>query len=378
MDFILDRKKVSMTASGCKNTSNKKLAVFDWLCDLPETRQDTDFVEVQFKNTRKGYYLNNTKILLEKGDMVAVEASPGHDVGEVTLVGRLVLNQMKKNGLSPETIEVKRVYRKVKQSDMERYYEAKAKEHETMIRARQIAESLNLNMKIGDVEYLGDGNKAIFYYIADERVDFRQLIKVFVDTFHIRVEMRQIGARQEAGRIGAIGPCGRELCCASWMSTFASVSTSSARHQDVSTNPQRLAGQCTKLKCCMNFEIDTYMDLLKDFPPKDITLETKDAVYYHFKTDLFKKLMTYSSSKQLAANLVTLPVERVKEIIEMNKKGIKPDTLEGEKQESVEAPKDDYQNVVGQDSLTRFDKAKKKKKRHKHRNNNHHQNNAKE
>lgn len=378
MDFILDRKKVPMTASGCKNTSNKKLAVFDWLCDLPETRQDTDFVEVQFKNTRKGYYLNNTKILLEKGDMVAVEASPGHDVGEVTLVGRLVLNQMKKNGLSPETIEVKRVYRKAKQSDMERYYEAKAKEHETMIRARQIAESLNLNMKIGDVEYLGDGNKAIFYYIADERVDFRQLIKVFVDTFHIRVEMRQIGARQEAGRIGAIGPCGRELCCASWMSTFASVSTSSARHQDVSTNPQRLAGQCTKLKCCMNFEIDTYMDLLKDFPPKDITLETKDAVYYHFKTDLFKKLMTYSSSKQLAANLVTLPVERVKEIIEMNKKGIKPDTLEGEKQESMEVPKDDYQNVVGQDSLTRFDKAKKKKKRHKHRNNNHHQNNVKE
>lgn len=378
MDFILDRKKVPMTASGCKNTSNKKLAVFDWLCDLSETRQDTDFVEVQFKNTRKGYYLNNTKILLEKGDMVAVEASPGHDVGEVTLVGRLVLNQMKKNGLSPETIEVKRVYRKAKQSDMERYYEAKAKEHETMIRARQIAESLNLNMKIGDVEYLGDGNKAIFYYIADERVDFRQLIKVFVDTFHIRVEMRQIGARQEAGRIGAIGPCGRELCCASWMSTFASVSTSSARHQDVSTNPQRLAGQCTKLKCCMNFEIDTYMDLLKDFPPKDITLETKDAVYYHFKTDLFKKLMTYSSSKQLAANLVTLPVERVKEIIEMNKKGIKPDTLEGEKQESMEVPKDDYQNVVGQDSLTRFDKAKKKKKRHKHRNNNHHQNNAKE
>lgn len=378
MDFILDRKKVPMTASGCKNTSNKKLAVFDWLCDLPETRQDTDFVEVQFKNTRKGYYLNNTKILLEKGDMVAVEASPGHDVGEVTLVGRLVLNQMKKNGLLPETIEVKRVYRKAKQSDMERYYEAKAKEHETMIRARQIAESLNLNMKIGDVEYLGDGNKAIFYYIADERVDFRQLIKVFVDTFHIRVEMRQIGARQEAGRIGAIGPCGRELCCASWMSTFASVSTSSARHQDVSTNPQRLAGQCTKLKCCMNFEIDTYMDLLKDFPPKDITLETKDAVYYHFKTDLFKKLMTYSSSKQLAANLVTLPVERVKEIIDMNKKGIKPDTLEGEKQESMEVPKDDYQNVVGQDSLTRFDKAKKKKKRHKHRNNNHHQNNAKE
>lgn len=375
MDFILDKNKAQINATGCKNTTNKKLAVFDWLCDLPETKLDTDFVEVQFKNTRKGYYLNNTKILLEKGDMVAVEASPGHDVGEVTMVGRLVLNQMKKNGVSPDTIEVRRVYRKAKQSDMERYHEAKAKEHQTMIKARQIAESMNLNMKIGDVEYLGDGNKAIFYYIADERVDFRQLIKVFVDTFHIRVEMRQIGARQEAGRIGAIGPCGRELCCASWMSTFASVSTSSARHQDVSTNPQRLAGQCTKLKCCMNFEIDTYMDLLKDFPSKDIILETKDAVYYHFKTDLFKRLMTYSSAKQMAANLVTLPVEKVKEVIEMNKHGIKPDSLEITEKETTQTSQNDYQNVVGQDSLTRFDKSKKKK-RHKHRNN-HQQNPSK-
>ena len=376
MDFILDKNKAQINATGCKNTTNKKLAVFDWLCDLPETKLDTDFVEVQFKNTRKGYYLNNTKILLEKGDMVAVEASPGHDVGEVTMVGRLVLNQMKKNGVSPDTIEVRRVYRKAKQSDMERYHEAKAKEHQTMIKARQIAESMNLNMKIGDVEYLGDGNKAIFYYIADERVDFRQLIKVFVDTFHIRVEMRQIGARQEAGRIGAIGPCGRELCCASWMSTFASVSTSSARHQDVSTNPQRLAGQCTKLKCCMNFEIDTYMDLLKDFPSKDIILETKDAVYYHFKTDLFKRLMTYSSAKQMAANLVTLPVEKVKEVIEMNKHGIKPDSLEITEKETTQTSQNDYQNVVGQDSLTRFDKSKKKKKHHKHRNN-HQQNPSK-
>lgn len=376
MDFILDKNKAQINATGCKNTTNKKLAVFDWLCDLPETKLDTDFVEVQFKNTRKGYYLNNTKILLEKGDMVAVEASPGHDVGEVTMVGRLVLNQMKKNGVSPDTIEVRRVYRKAKQSDMERYHEAKAKEHQTMIKARQIAESMNLNMKIGDVEYLGDGNKAIFYYIADERVDFRQLIKVFVDTFHIRVEMRQIGARQEAGRIGAIGPCGRELCCASWMSTFASVSTSSARHQDVSTNPQRLAGQCTKLKCCMNFEIDTYMDLLKDFPSKDIMLETKDAVYYHFKTDLFKGLMTYSSAKQMAANLVTLSVEKVKEVIEMNKRGIKPDSLEIAEKETTQTPQNDYQNVVGQDSLTRFDKSKKKKKHHKHRNN-HQQNPSK-
>lgn len=370
MDFQLDKSRCNLNASGCKNTSNKKLASYDWLCSYPDTKHDTDFVEVQFKNTRKGFYLNNTKILLEKGDMVAVEASPGHDVGEVTMVGRLVLHQMRKSGVSPSTIEVRRVYRKAKQSDMERYYEAKAKEHETMIKARQIAESLNLNMKIGDVEYLGDGNKAIFYYIADERVDFRQLIKVFVDTFHIRVEMRQIGARQEAGRIGAIGPCGRELCCASWMSSFASVSTSAARHQDISPNPQRLAGQCSKLKCCMNFEIDTYMDLAKDFPPKDATLETQDATYYHFKTDLFKRLITYSSSKQTASNLVTLSVERAKEIIAMNKRGERPATIGNEATAQQAAPQADYQNVVGQDSLTRFDKAKKKKRRNKSRNRN--------
>ncbi len=364
MDFILDRNKAQLNSQGSQSTSDKKLAVHDWLCDLPETKRDTDFVEVQFKNTRKGYYLNNLNLPLEKGDMVAVEASPGHDVGEVTLVGRLVLAQMKKNGVAPTSPDIRRIYRKAKQSDMERYNEAKAKEHKTMIRARQIAESMNLNMKIGDVEFLGDGNKAIFYYIADERVDFRQLIKVLVETFHIRVEMRQIGARQEAGRIGAIGPCGRELCCSSWMSTFASVSTSSARHQDISTNPQRLAGQCTKLKCCMNFEIDTYMDLLKDFPAKDITLETQDATYYHFKTDIFKRLITYSSSKQIAANLVTMSVEKVWEIIEMNKRGEKPVALENEAKTADAAVQADYQNVVGQDSLTRFDK-KKKKKRHK-------------
>ncbi len=373
MDFILDRNKAQLNAQGSQSTSDKKLAVHDWLCDLPETKRDTDFVEVQFKNTRKGYYLNNLNLPLEKGDMVAVEASPGHDVGEVTLVGRLVLAQMKKNGVAPNSTDIRRIYRKAKQSDMDRYNEAKAKEHKTMIRARQIAESMNLNMKIGDVEFLGDGNKAIFYYIADERVDFRQLIKVLVETFHIRVEMRQIGARQEAGRIGAIGPCGRELCCSSWMSTFASVSTSSARHQDISTNPQRLAGQCTKLKCCMNFEIDTYMDLLKDFPAKDITLETQDATYYHFKTDIFKGLMTYSSSKQIAANLVTMSVEKVWEIIEMNKRGEKPVALENEAKTADATVQADYQNVVGQDSLTRFDKAKKKKKRHK--NNNQHNNN---
>ncbi len=372
MDYTLNDGKCKLNKSGCKNFSNKKMATVDWLCDLPETKQDTDFVEVQFKNTRKGYYLNSTKIPLEKGDMVAVEVNPGHDIGEVTLVGRLVLAQMKKNGVDPETIEVKRIYRKARPADMERYEEAKAKEHSTMITARQIAERMNLNMKIGDVEYLGDGTKAIFYYIADERVDFRQLIKVFVETFGIRVEMKQIGARQEAGRIGSIGPCGRELCCASWMNNFVSVSTSAARCQDVSLTPQRLAGQCTKLKCCMNFELPVYRDALKDFPSKDIVLQSKEADYFHFKTDVFKRKITYSTSKHLAANLVVLSVERANEIIALNKKGEKVDVMEVEEKDTSkeELVVPDYQNVVGQDSLTRFDKSKRKKKRNKNRNKN--------
>lgn len=372
MDYTLNDGKCKLNKSGCKNFSNKKMATVDWLCDLPETKQDTDFVEVQFKNTRKGYYLNSTKIPLEKGDMVAVEVNPGHDIGEVTLVGRLVLAQMKKNGVDPETIEVKRIYRKARPADMERYEEAKAKEHSTMITARQIAERMNLNMKIGDVEYLGDGTKAIFYYIADERVDFRQLIKVFVETFGIRVEMKQIGARQEAGRIGSIGPCGRELCCASWMNNFVSVSTSAARCQDVSLTPQRLAGQCTKLKCCMNFELPVYRDALKDFPSKDIVLQSKEADYFHFKTDVFKRKITYSTSKHLAANLVVLSVERANEIIALNKKGEKVDVMEVEEKDTSkeELVVPDYQNVVGQDSLTRFDKSKRKKKRSKNRNKN--------
>lgn len=372
MDFTLNDGKCKLNKSGCKNFSNKKMATVDWLCDLPETKQDTDFVEVQFKNTRKGYYLNSTKIPLEKGDMVAVEVNPGHDIGEVTLVGRLVLAQMKKNGIDPETIEIKRIYRKARPADMERYEEAKAKEHSTMITARQIAERMNLNMKIGDVEYLGDGTKAIFYYIADERVDFRQLIKVFVETFGIRVEMKQIGARQEAGRIGSIGPCGRELCCASWMNNFVSVSTSAARCQDVSLTPQRLAGQCTKLKCCMNFELPVYRDALKDFPSKDIVLQSKEADYFHFKTDVFKRKITYSTSKHLAANLVVLSVERANEIIALNKKGEKVDVMEVEEKDTSkeELVVPDYQNVVGQDSLTRFDKSKRKKKRSKNRNKN--------
>ena len=355
-----------MNKKGCNKSSSQKLSTYDWMCDLPETQKDTDFVEVQFKNTRKAYFLNNTKIPLEKGDVVAVESSPGHDIGEVTLVGRLVLLQMKKYNVNPEKIEIKRVYRKAKDTDLEKFQEAKAKEQETMIKARQIAESLKLNMKIGDVEFQGDGNKAIFYYIADERVDFRQLIKVFAETFRVRIEMKQIGARQEAGRIGGIGPCGRELCCSGWMTNFNSVSTSAARIQDISLNPQKLAGQCGKLKCCMNFEVDTYVDASKGFPSKEIQLETLDNTYYHFKTDVFKGLMSYSTSQNFGANIVTISAKRAKEVIALNKKGTKPELLDDHSEE-VKPVVVDYENGVGQDSLTRFDTGKKRPNNNKHK-----------
>lgn len=360
MEQTLNSGGCGVTSKGCACNSRQKLSVHDWLSDLPETIKDTDYIEVQFKNTRKGYYLNSTKIPLEKGDVVAVESSPGHDIGEVTLVGRLVLKQMFKNNFNPERNEVKRVYRKAKETDLEKFQEAKGKEQDTMIKSRQIAENLKLNMKIGDVEFQGDGNKAIFYYIADERVDFRQLIKVFAETFRIRIEMKQIGARQEAGRIGGIGPCGRELCCSGWMTNFNSVSTTAARTQDISLNPQKLAGQCGKLKCCMNFEVDTYNDALKDFPSKELNLETLDNTYYHFKTDVFKGQMSYSTSPNFAANLVTISSQRAKEVIALNKRGMKPDILDVKSEADDKPARVDYENVVGQDSLTRFDTQKKR------------------
>jgi len=349
-----------MYSKGLSKKTDKKLDASNWLCDIPEAQDATEFVEVIFKNTRKGYFRNSNKLRLEKGDVVAVESSPGHDIGTVSLTGQLVLIQMKKNSIDPARSDIKRIYRKARTNDLEKYEEAKAREHDTMIRARKLAEDLKLNMKIGDVEYQGDGNKAIFYYIADERVDFRQLIKVFAETFNIRVEMKQIGARQEAGRIGGIGPCGRPLCCSQWMSNFVSVATSAARYQEISLNPQKLAGQCAKLKCCMNFEVDAYVEAQKDIPSKEIHLETKDATFYHFKTDVFKKEMQYSSSPNMAANITALPVERVKEIIALNKQGIKVDSLEGNDKDEREK-RVDYENVVGQDSLTRFDKKKKNK-----------------
>ncbi len=351
-----------LSCQGC-GRQDKKLNVFDWLVDVPGNLDETDFVEVQFKNTRKGYYLNSNKIPLQKDDIVAVEASPGHDIGTVTLTGSLVLLQMRKARIKSDA-EVRRVYRKAREVDMEKYREAKAKEQDTMIRSRQIAKELGLEMKIGDVEYQGDGNKAIFYYIADGRVDFRQLIKVLADVFRVRIEMKQIGARQEAGRIGGIGPCGRELCCATWLTSFVSVSTSAARFQDISMNPQKLAGQCAKLKCCMNYEVDVYVEAMKRFPARDITLETLDNTYYHFKSDILKREITYSTDKSFAANLVTISTRRAFDVINLNKKGVKPESL-SEDGNIGEPPRID---LLDQDSVTRFDNAKKKKKKKKNTN----------
>ena len=352
-----------LACSGCGRQDNK-LNTYDWMADIPGNADEQDMVEVQFKNTRKGYYKNSNKLPLMKGDIVAVEASPGHDIGTVTLTGRLVPLQMKKANIRLDA-EIKRVYRKAKPVDMEKYEEAKSREHQTMIRSRKIAEELGLKMKIGDVEYQGDGNKAIFYYIADERVDFRQLIKVLADAFKVRIEMKQIGARQEAGRIGGIGPCGRELCCATWMTSFISVSTSAARYQDISLNPQKLAGQCAKLKCCLNYEVDAYVECQKRLPSKEIELETKDAVYYYFKADILAGTITYSTDKSFLANECTITARRAFEIINMNKNGEKPEKLDSEEGIKEERKSKD---LLEQESLTRFDKnksAKNKKKKNK-------------
>ena len=337
---------------------DKQLNTYDWLADIPGNAESTDLVEVQFKNTRKGYYHNVNNLDLRKGDIVAVEANPGHDIGVVTLTGQLVKLQIKKANLKSAD-DIRRIYRLAKPVDMDKYEEAKSREHGTMIQSRQIAKDLGLDMKIGDVEYQGDGNKAIFYYIADERVDFRQLIKVLAETFHVRIEMKQIGARQEAGRIGGTGPCGRELCCATWMKNFISVSTNAARFQDISLNPQKLAGMCAKLKCCLNYEVDDYMEASRNLPPKDVVLQTQDADYYYFKADILAGLITYSTDKKMLANVEIITAERAKEIIELNKAGEKPLSLQEEGYErDADKPKD-----LLDDDISRFDKSKKKKKK---------------
>ena len=291
-----------------------KLHETPWLEGYPENIP-TDIFEVRFKNTRRSFYQNVNNLPLKRGDIVAVEASPGHDIGIVSLTGDLVAKQMRRTGFNPYNGEYRKIYRKAKPYDIERWQEAIALEHETMIAARQIAADMALNMKIGDVEYQGDKIKAIFYYIADERVDFRELIKVFAERFHIRIEMKQIGARQEAGRIGGLGACGRELCCASWMSSFSSVTTGAARVQDISLNPQKLAGQCSKLKCCLMYEYDAYADARKEFPRLREPLQTAEGEWFFVKNDLLAGTMYFSSSKETMSNLAAVRVERVKEII---------------------------------------------------------------
>lgn len=345
-----------LCARGC-GRQDKQLNSYDWLADVPGNIDTTDLVEVQFKNTRKGYFHNVNKLDLKKGDIVAVEANPGHDIGVVTLTGRLVELQLKKVHIkSPD--DIRRIYRHAKPIDMEKYREAKAREHSTMIESREIAKNLGLDMKIGDVEYQGDGNKAIFYYIADERVDFRQLIKDLAAAFHVRIEMKQIGARQEAGRIGGTGPCGRELCCATWMKNFSSVGTNSARFQDISLNPQKLAGMCAKLKCCLNYEVDNYVEASRRLPARNIVLQTQDADYFYFKADILAGLVTYSTDKNMAANLETITAQRAREVVEMNRNGEKPISLQDNHRQNAPKPTTDL--LAGAD-VSRFDKAKKKK-----------------
>ena len=345
---------------GC-GRQDHQLNTYDWLADVPGNNATTDLVEVQFKNTRKGYYHNVNNLDLKKGDIVAVEANPGHDIGVVTLTGQLVRLQIKKANIkSPE--DIRRIYRIAKEADMEKYAAAKAREHATMIQSREIAKGLGLKMKIGDVEYQGDGNKAIFYYIADERVDFRQLIKDLAAAFHVRIEMKQTGARQEAGRIGGTGPCGRELCCATWVRNFSSVSTNAARFQGVSLNPTKLAGMCAKLKCCLNYEVDDYMEAARRLPSREVSLFTLDAEYFLVKTDILSGECTYSTDRKKMANVETISARRAREIIELNRQGEKPLSLLDDGSVKPEAKSAD---LLADGDLSRFDKFQKKKKKKK-------------
>lgn len=352
VDSDNEESAVAIPSKGCN-----KLNSYDWLADI-DTMNKSDIFEIRFKNTRKGYFQNVNDLVLNVGDIVAVEATPGHDIGIVSATGDMVYKQMRKTGFRSNGIEFKKIYRKAKSADIVKWQKAISTEHQTMISSRQIASSLNLNMKIGDVEYQGDGAKAIFYYIADERVDFRELIKIFAEQFRIRIEMKQIGARQEAGRIGGIGSCGRELCCSKWVSNFVSVTTSSARFQEISLNPQKLAGQCSKLKCCLNYEVDSYIDYKKRLPRVQQPLESVDAQYFLVKTDILRGLMSFSSDPNSMINIVTIPTERVREIIKLNRRGIKVDNIVSEI-ETIKESEPNFMNGNGEDSITRFDSSKK-------------------
>lgn len=354
---------------GCKSNGScqtggcDKLSVFNYLSNMEDTVGYTvdDFVEVRFKNTRKQFF-KQENLTLTQGDVVAVEASPGHDVGTVSLVGDLVMLQMRKRKVDSATADLKKIYRKATENDITTWQEAVDLEDTTKKRARIIARELGLNMKISDVEFQGDKSKAIFYYTAEERVDFRELIRKYADEFKVRVEMKQIGSRQEAARLGGIGPCGRELCCSTWLTDFRTVSTSAARYQQLSLNPQKLAGQCGKLKCCLNYELDSYLDALKEFPGLKTKLELKDGTAFPQKVDIFKGVMWYTT-KSDPTKFVEVPVERVNEILAMNKDGKKPSVLVEREFTAVPEVKHDYENVVGQDDLTRFDRPKKQGKK---------------
>ncbi len=350
---------------GCRNNGAcgiggcNKLNVFDWLADVElPSGQKFDCVEVRFKNSRKEFFRNVNNLSLKVGDIVATESSPGHDIGIISLAGELVRTQMKKKNISPDSQEIKKIYRIAKQADIDKWKEAQALEAQTQVKARTMALYLKLQMKISDVEIQGDKSKVIFYYTAEGRVDFRQLIKDYASAFKMRIEMKQISLRHEAGRLGGIGDCGRELCCSTWLTDFRAVNTTAARYQQLSINPMKLAGQCGKLKCCLNYELDSYLDAIKDFPNTEIPLETTNGRAFHMKTDIFKRTIWYAHENDRSV-FVPLSVERVKEILAMNKEGKKPEELR--KHETVSVPKikePDYQNVVGQDSISRFDKNK--------------------
>lgn len=368
--------------AGCRNNGTcgtggcNKLNVYNWLADmyLPEGQKPFDIVEIRFKGSRKEFYRNTSAMELHVGDVVAVEGNPGHDIGEVSMVGELVRFQLKKRNLKEDAHEIKQLYRVAKPADVEKWQEVKALEEPTMHGSRRLALALGLKMKISDVEYQGDGKKATFFYTADDRVDFRELIRKLADEFKVRIEMRQIGMRQEAARLGGIGSCGRELCCSTWLTEFKIVSTSAARYQNLSLNPLKLAGQCGKLKCCLNYELDSYMDAVRDIPESNIKLQTGKGTLLHRKTDIFKRIMWYAlipepkegEERSFAGAEQWLPmsVDRVKEIIAMNREGRKPDEAG-----AIDLDEDEedlgYEDVVGQDSLTRLDRKKKKKKKKK-------------
>ena len=357
--------KTGGTPTGCRNNGTcetggcNKLNVFDWLADinLPDSQPFFDCMEIRFKNSRKEFFRNVNNLSLYVGDVVAVEASPGHDIGIVSITGELAKLQMKKKNVDPTSIEIKKIYRKAKQTDIDKWKEAQTMEVSAMYKSRTLALSLGLKMKISDVEYQGDKTKAIFYYTAEDRVDFRELIKQMANEFKIRVEMKQIGARQEAGRLGGIGSCGRELCCSTWLTDFRTVTTGAARYQQLSLNPLKLAGQCGKLKCCLNYELDSYMDAIKDFPDSNTRLQTKRGDAMHQKTDIFRRTMWFTYADE-PSKFISVSVDEVKEIIALNKTGVFPEEIKT----NIEIPAEkgpDYENVVGQDSLTRFDRKKR-------------------